>query len=144
MDISGCVWIDYDNFLETLNCYSLVLFEGVLYLYFYRERHNGGVASGWKVIHKNNISVDNRLENLCLVPQHCKTPPVSAVEEPSSKFSKDQSLYWIAVQQLHVDPVYQHFHEPLCSRLLDRDGDPVSEEGKYVCSYHIETCLHNW
>lgn len=80
------------------------------------------------MIHKNSITVDNRLENLCLVPESYTSPPVST-EETAGKYNKDQSLYWIAVQQLHVDPVYQHFHEPVCSRLLDRDGDPVSEEG---------------
>lgn len=108
--------------------HKMTMLTGFYVLLFHRERHNGGIAPGWKVIHKNNITVDNRLENLCLVPEHYKCPAVTA-EETSSKTSKDQSLYWIAVQQLHVDPIYQHFHEPVC-RLLDRDGDPVSEEGR--------------
>ncbi|XP_045198077.1 zinc finger MYND domain-containing protein 19-like [Mercenaria mercenaria] len=92
------------------------------------ERHSGGIAPGWKVIHKNNITVDNRLENLCLVPEHFKQ--VSCPEtELSSKYSKDQSLYWIAVQQLHnIDPLHHHIQESIFTRLLDRDGDPVCEE----------------
>ncbi|KAH3779324.1 zinc finger MYND domain-containing protein 19-like [Dreissena polymorpha] len=91
------------------------------------EKHNGGIAPGFKVIHKNNITVDNRLENLMLVPENYKTSAIPDLET-SSKYGKDQSLYWLAVQQLHGDPVYQHFHEPVCSRLLDRDGDTIQED----------------
>ncbi|CAG0889125.1 unnamed protein product [Darwinula stevensoni] len=63
------------------------------------EKHRGGIAPGFKVIHKNNVTVDNRLENLVLVPLHVKQ--WSEVEKEDSQ----SNLYWAAIQQLPVDPV---------------------------------------
>jgi len=67
-----------------------------------RERHCGGIAPGWKVIHRNNVTVDNRMENLALVPDHCVAP---IEDQPSTKSNREQSLYWLAVQQLQVEPL---------------------------------------
>ena len=127
----------------------------------FRERHCGGIAPGFKVVHKNCVSVDNRLENLMLVPealahrwcQHhasdasdvissgnsggsSRTSGSSALSVRSGEESKnkesgsashgdsgnesgaestadaseeestrEQSLYWIAIQQLPQEPL---------------------------------------
>ena len=73
-------------------------------LFIFRERHCGGIAQGWKVVHKNNVTVDNRMDNLILVREHCS---YKHLEEPSNKFNREQSLYWIAVQHLLIDSLQE-------------------------------------
>ena len=70
----------------------------------FREKHCGGIAQGWKVVHKNNVTVDNRMDNLVLVPENSS---YKHYEEPSNKFNREQSLYWIAVQHLLMDSLHQ-------------------------------------
>ena len=71
------------------------------FFYAFRERHRGGVAAGWKVVHRNGITVDNRLENLMLVPIDTQ---LVYDDLPSTK-NREHSLYWMAVQQLQVAPL---------------------------------------
>lgn len=88
----------------------------------HREKHCGGVAPEFQVIHRNGVTVDNRLENLELAPRGAPLPPVGRranhaprawvatdngihlqpCDEPQTR---EHSLYWAAIQQLPADPV---------------------------------------
>ncbi|RWS10770.1 hypothetical protein B4U79_12860 [Dinothrombium tinctorium] len=117
------------------------------------EKHCGGIALGCVISHKNGITMDNRLDNLCLlsVSKHNHPQFVTKVfdirSDSTSNREKniEQSLYWAAIQQLpshHV--VDEHFNEMVnyssSSRCLyDGNGDPIPEEedmnNYYECHY---------
>lgn len=100
------------------------------------EKHCGGIAPLWKVIHKNGVTVDNRLDNLALVMESSST---YQLDEPSNKANREQSLYWIAVQQLQQDPIEEHFPEPVYSKYYNSNGEIVEDEDDscvyYECHY---------
>ena len=74
------------------------------------------------MVHKNNVTVDNRMDNLVLVPENCS---YKHFEEPSNKFNREQSLYWIAVQHLLIDSleVVCNFHR--CRKVYNIGGAKV-------------------
>ncbi|ESP01697.1 hypothetical protein LOTGIDRAFT_139238 [Lottia gigantea] len=99
------------------------------------EKHSGGIAQGWKVIHRNGVTVDNRMENLVLLNDKCTIP--SSEETPNK--NREQSLYWIAVQQLQADPLEEHSIDPIYNRYYNCNGEIlITEEDAcvyYECHY---------
>ncbi|XP_066293937.1 zinc finger MYND domain-containing protein 19-like [Branchiostoma lanceolatum] len=99
------------------------------------ERHCGGIAPGYKVVHKNGVTVDNRLENLTLVAQ---AKPLKILEGTKTD-SRENNLYWIAIQQLPPDPIDEHFPEMSQSKVYNANGEEMEEEEEgtiyYECHY---------
>jgi len=124
------------------------------------ERHRGGLAPGWTVVHRNCVTMDNRLENLMLVPSSIAArwcshvPHVSAdtaprgghvsgqdkerLEKGSEEGHRDTSLYHLAMQQLPFDPDDEYV-ESLTLRYYNKDGNLVEEDDDchtyYECRY---------
>ena len=80
----------------------------MFYIYS-RERHKGGIAHGWRVVHKNRVTVDNRLDNLELVKDDGSPLLPQQPEEENGGVEggkgRESSLYWITVTQLLGDPL---------------------------------------
>ncbi|KAK3854291.1 hypothetical protein Pcinc_039220, partial [Petrolisthes cinctipes] len=77
------------------------------------ETHRGGIACGWRVVHINQVTVDNRLENLTLVPT--QTTPLL----------------------LPADPVEEQYGDFVVTRYFNSNGEVVEEEDDcyYECRY---------
>jgi len=109
------------------------------------ERHRGGIAPGFRVVHSNCITIDNRLENLTLVPEaiadrwcshpshSCSTQGKGGQRHPSpSPF--ESTLYWVAIQQLPWDP-QDELMENSVLRYLNNDGEVVEDDDDSFCYY---------
>lgn len=125
------------------------------------ERHCGGVAPGFTVSHKNGVTVDNRLNNLCVVPssasKNSKVQLFSRAESATnnncrSEPREDQRLYWMAVSRL---PPFEAEHEHFMNlnyKCYNANGEQVIEEDDtlsfYECHYppccKIETELREF
>ena len=93
----------------------------------FRERYRGGIAPGFQVVHRNCVAVDNRLENLMLVPaalseRWCHHHDDDASETtkttngdaggnnkgsvaPAAASLDEKSLYYTAIMQLPQEPI---------------------------------------
>lgn len=94
------------------------------------ERHRGGLAPGFKVVHKNCVTVDNRLENLVVVPE----PLAERWCNHSHHNDIENSLYWVAIQQLPHDPA-DEYSETTVMRYYNSNGEIVEEEDDSFCYY---------
>jgi len=110
------------------------------------ERHCGGIAQGFAVVHKNCVTVDNRLENLVLLPQAlagrwCPHATHSTSLHPHKDMEDDHldsSVYWMAIQQIPYDPADEFGTSPRL-RYYDNNGEIVEEEDDSFCYYE---CRH--
>ncbi|KAG8180655.1 hypothetical protein JTE90_025360 [Oedothorax gibbosus] len=89
------------------------------------EKHYGGIAPGFKVAHRNGITVDNRLENLTLQPKENSHFRASTLKDP------EHSLYWSAVVEM------PHEAEPLYMKLFTAHEEIslLKEERYFECHY---------
>ncbi|RUS70635.1 hypothetical protein EGW08_021602 [Elysia chlorotica] len=109
------------------------------------EHHRGGVALGWKVMHKNNVTVDNRLDNLELVKdsgerlqplprddegamENAHPSGSAAGRRQGGKSSRETSLYWLTITQLLGDSLEMNF--PHFNKWCDYNGEVMGPGGK--------------
>lgn len=107
---SGAVVFAY-AYLTRQSRHSAILLQDLIW-----RRHNGPIPERKRVVHRNHISMDNRLDNLCLIDirnAHVWYTRTNAVKSTSSSSlsnspSNDKAtandlhltLYWAAIQQL--------------------------------------------
>ncbi|KAK7095525.1 zinc finger MYND domain-containing protein 19-like [Littorina saxatilis] len=110
------------------------------------EKRRGGIAPGWKVVHTNQVTMDNRQENLCLVRESDLMPAVAEettdTMPPPNRKNAENSLYWLTVQQLMNDPSEHRLNEKMCTHCFDSDGHIISgtEESLMYYECHYAPC----
>lgn len=64
-----------------------------------RSAHKGGIAHGHAVVHKNGITMDNRLDNLVLVNTN------NALTRTTT--GQKETEYWEIIRQIRLDPIQE-------------------------------------
>nr|XP_039269877.1 zinc finger MYND domain-containing protein 19-like [Styela clava] len=101
------------------------------------EKHRGGIAPGFSVVHKNGITMDNRLDNLQLMKKN-------ELEKTTSTNVCDTSIYYLAIQQLPNDPIDEHFSELNVTKYYDANGELIEEgdDGATFYECHYPPCTN--
>ncbi|EEC12660.1 zinc finger protein, putative [Ixodes scapularis] len=102
------------------------------------ERHLGGVAPGFGVFHRNGVTMDNRLENLCLGQARPLAPRRG--EAPCKQ--REHSLYWAAIQQLPPEHLVEELSDAAATKYFNANGEVIEEEEEGGCYYecHYPPC----
>eukprot|EP00794_Sanderia_malayensis_P016069 gene16069-17692_t len=106
------------------------------------QRRCGGIAPGFKINHVNGVTVDNRLQNLELLPEldirwEVARESDSQVDKQSVDSIED-TLYWKAISQIPaVNPDESLLHEQ--TKVCNADGDLLDADVEasffYECHY---------
>uniref|UniRef100_A0A131YMD5 Zinc finger protein n=1 Tax=Rhipicephalus appendiculatus TaxID=34631 RepID=A0A131YMD5_RHIAP len=113
------------------------------------ERHFGGVAPGFRVVHLNGVTMDNRLENLALerlpsTPHLAAVPAVPSmpVTESQPNKQREQSLYWAAIQQLPPEHLVEELADAAVTKYYNANGEVIEEDEEGGCYYecHYPPC----
>jgi len=101
------------------------------------ESHFGRIPDSLRVIHKNHISMDNRVDNLQLMPKSESNNWYSCLWRTNKTNDQHLSLYYCAIQQLPPEHNYDpSFVEK--TKCFDANGDLVDEDDDsnyYECHY---------
>ncbi|XP_064457532.1 zinc finger MYND domain-containing protein 19-like isoform X2 [Ornithodoros turicata] len=111
------------------------------------ERHYGGIAPGFHVVHRNGIAMDNRLENLALTvidgmaPHRIALGAVPVLQPPKQR---EQTLYWAAIQQLPPEHLAEQFPDSSATKYYNANGEVIEEEEEGACYYecHYPPCTN--
>jgi len=102
------------------------------------ESHFGHIPPTLRVVHKNHISMDNRLDNLCLVSELEANSWYTSCWRPIKSTDQHLTLYWAAIQQLPPEHLHNEHSSLDSTKCFDANGDLIDDEeisSYYECHY---------
>jgi len=102
------------------------------------ESHYGPIGPSLRVVHKNHISMDNRLDNLSLVTESDAHNWYSCLWRTNKTNDQHLSLYWAAIQQLPPEHLHNDHSSNESTKCIDANGDLIDEDEEYLyyeCHY---------